>query len=81
MSLVVDDLNLHVNVAASCIGVGTRLVFRIRSSLRLLGCNVRQEDLKDNGELELAVVVGANGDASAHGGIGGVCLSFTRNQF
>ena len=41
MSLVVDDLNLHVNVAASYIGVGTRLVFRILSSLRLLGCNVR----------------------------------------
>ena len=81
MSLFIEDINLHVNIAASYVGIGTNLVCRIRNSRPLLGCNIQQEDLKDHGELEPAVIVGIDGNASAHGGIGGVCLGLTRNQF
>ena len=81
ISLVVDDRDLHVDVAAGCVGVGAYLVCRIRKFLRLIQRDVRDGNFKNDGELEPAVIVGTDGNASAHGGIGGVCLGLTRNQF
>ena len=81
ISLVVDDRDLHVNVAAGCVGVGAYLVCRIRKFLCLIQRDVRDGNFKNDGELEPAVIVGIDGNASAHGGIGGACLGLTRNQF
>ncbi|GEM_PF-946738 len=54
---------------------------RIHKFLRLVQRDVRDGNFKNDGELEPAVIVGTEGDASTHGGIGGVCLGSTRNQF
>ena len=54
---------------------------RIHKFLRLVQRDVRDGNFKNDGELEPAVIVGTDGNASAHGGIGGVCLVLTRNQF
>lgn len=53
---------------------------RIHKFLRLVQRDVRDGNFKNDGELELAVIVGNDGDASTHGGIGGVCLGWLYPQ-